>query len=460
MPLSLLRNVTVAWNLRVELLFICVIRTVGAAFGWEPQLKSDESGGPTSTSGAFSNASFAVMWAATTLSLTGLAISDTSSAWLMTTLNPDPRAVSLVQVASSLPMFLCTLPAGALADIVEPRRFLIVLESLVVALMTTLGAVIYFGGLTPGLLLSINFVLSAVWSLASPAWLTTTPLLVAPRDLAGANAANGVGYNLSRAIGPAIAGVTIAKLGTSAPYWLFAAADLSSIVALIWWRPSQRSGSSLTRQRVACAVRIGVRHALKNRRLRATMVRTAAVYPFACAYLALLPLIARHQLTYGPALYGVLLAIISAGAVLGSVMLSWMQRRLDADRVVAVGTCALAVALVIFGLASGFYLACAAALLAGAAWTIVLSALYVAAQLALPDWVRGRGLSIFLTVIFGSITIGSAVWGWIAAKAGLETALLTAAAGAVFAIPLSWPWKLGSEKINVPVPPVGAQPVA
>jgi MFS family permease len=193
---------------------------------------------------------------------------------------------------------------------------------------------------------------------------------------------------------------------------------------------------------------------------RSTLVRTAAVYPFACAYLALLPLIARHQLTDGPALYGVLLAVVSAGAVLGSLALSWMQKRLNADKVVAVGTCGLAIALVLFGLANGFFLACGAALLAGAAWTVVLSALYVAAQLALPDWVRGRGLSIFLTVIFGSITLGSALWGWIAAKAGLEAALFTAAAGAVFAIPLSWRWKLGKEKIDVPVLPVGAQPVA
>src|ERR1700744_3869631 len=113
---------------------------------------------------------FVVMWVATTVSLTGLAISDTSSAWLMTTFNPDPRAVSLVQVASSLPMFLCTVPAGGPAHIVEGGRFLITLETLVVILMALLGAAIYFHQLTPILLLSANFLLSVIWSLASPAW--------------------------------------------------------------------------------------------------------------------------------------------------------------------------------------------------------------------------------------------------------------------------------------------------
>ena len=165
----------------------------------------------SSRPGAFSHTPFVVMWVATTVSLTGLAISDTSSAWLMTTLNPDPRAVSLVQVASSLPMFLCTVPAGALADMVQARQFLITLETLVVLLMGLMGAVVYFDRLTPVFLLSTNFILSVIWSLASPAWLSTTPLLVAPRDLAGANAANSVGYNLSRAVGPAAAGFAIAK---------------------------------------------------------------------------------------------------------------------------------------------------------------------------------------------------------------------------------------------------------
>jgi MFS family permease len=400
------------------------------------------------------------MWVATTFSLTGLAISDTASAWLMTTLNPDPRAVSLVQVASSMPMFLCTLPAGALADMVAPRRFLITLETIVVILMALLGAVIFFDQLTPLYLLCTNFLLGVVWSLASPAWLSTTPLLVAPRDLAGANAANSVGYNLSRAVGPAVAGLAIAKLGAYSPYWMFAAADLTSIAALLWWRAPKKSGLSVTPQRVNCSVRIGIRHSLKNRRLQATMMRTVAIYPFACAYLALLPLIASHDQSHGPALYGILLAIVAVGAVLGSVALARMQKSLDANRVVAMGTCGLALALALFGLAREMLLLGTAALIAGAAWTIVLSELYVSAQLALPDWVRGRGLSIFLTVIFGSITLGSAVWGWIAAKAGLEIALFAAAGGALLAIPLSWRWKLRRQHMDVFVLPMGSQPVA
>src|SRR5271170_3277705 len=164
--------------------------------------------------GAFSHTPFAVMWVATTCSFTGLAISDTASAWLMTSLNPDPRAVTLVQVASTLPMFLCTVPAGVLADMVAPRRFLIILETFVTALMGLFGAVIFFHWLNPVCLLPTNFALSIAWSLTTPAWLSITPLLVPPRDLADANAANSVGYNISRAVGPIVAGLALAQTGT------------------------------------------------------------------------------------------------------------------------------------------------------------------------------------------------------------------------------------------------------
>ncbi len=80
--------------------------------------------------------------------------------------------------------------------------------------------------------------------------------------------------------------------------------------------------------------------------------------------------------------------------------------------------------------------------MAGIAWVTNLTCLYTSAQNVLPDWVRGRGLAIFLTVVFGTMTLCSALWGDIAAKTGLPSALLLAAAGAIVAIPLTWRWKL------------------
>jgi MFS family permease len=373
-----------------------------------------------------------------------MAMCDTASGWLMTNLNADPMAVSMVQVATSLPMFLFTLPAGALADIVEARRFLIVLESFITALIIIFASMISLRLETPNTLLATTFVLSAGWALAAPAWLSITPLLVPRHDLDGATAANSVGYNISRAVGPAVAGLAIVEFGIGSPYWIFAAANVVSIGALVWWRAPRTASVSLPAERWTSAVRTGLRHAVYNKHLRATMVRTVAVYPFASAYVALLPLVARSQMTQGPALYGVLLAAIAVGAVGGSFALSWLKHKLGPDWTVVLGTIGIAVALVLFGLARNPGAALVAAILAGASWTVILSCLYVSAQIALPDWVRGRGLALFLTIIFGCVTVGSAVWGQVAASFGLPMAHIAAAAGALLAIPVTWRWKLQS----------------
>jgi predicted MFS family arabinose efflux permease len=350
----------------------------------------------------------------------------------------------MVQVATSLPMFLFTLVAGALADLVEARRFLIIIETMITVMISFFGAVVYFRWVNPTNLIVATFVLSACWSVAAPAWLSITPLLVPHRDLDSANAANCVGYNVSRALGPVLAGLALTGLGPAAPYWIFGAADLTSVAALIWWRAPQRPATGLPAERLISAVQTGLRHAARNEDLRSTLVRTLAVYPFACAYTALLPLVARNQMTAGPAFYGVLLAVVSVGAVLGSFILGSMRKRFGPDIVVALGTGGLAMALVLFGLARHSIVAVCASLVAGASWTIVLVGLYVSALISLADWVRARGLGIFLTVIFGSVTAGSMIWGQVAATAGLPFALFAAAAGMLLMIPLTWRSKLKS----------------
>src|SRR5262249_6455590 len=118
------------------------------------------------------------------------------------------------------------------------------------------------------------------------------------------------------------------------------------------------------------------------------------------------------------------------------------RARLGADGVAAAGTLGTALALVLFGLAGSSAIALAASALAGVAWIAVLSSLNVSAQVALPEWVRARGLALFMTVYFGAHTVGSALWGQVAALTGLPLAHFIAAAGALLAIPLTWRWHL------------------
>jgi MFS family permease len=392
--------------------------------------------------GAFSHAAFVVIWVASIVSYIGTAMFDTASGWLMTSLSSDPVAVSLVQAAVSLPLFLFTLPAGALADVIDSRRLLIVVESLVVVVSAIFAALVSLGLATTGGLLIATFLLGVGGALSSPAWQAITPLLAPRRDLDSAIAANSVGYSLSRAVGPALGGIVIAALGIAAPFWAFWASNLGVVAALLWWRPPRKGAESLPAERLGSAVRTGVRYVANNRYVGATLMRTVAFFLFASAYWALLPLIARSQTNQGPQFYGVLMGAIGVGAVAGSLAQTRLKSRIGPDRLVASGTLATAFALVLFGLARDPFTAIGACLVAGAAWTGVLTSLYVSMQVALPDWVRGRGLAIFLTVIFGATTVGSVAWGKLAGLEGLPIAHFVAAAGIVIAIPLTWRWKL------------------
>jgi predicted MFS family arabinose efflux permease len=391
--------------------------------------------------GAFAHPAFAIVWTASTFALLGIAMYDTASGWMMTTLDVDPLDVSFVHAATTLPMFLFTLPAGAIADIVDPRRMIIAVSYAIAALMALFAALVSLNFASPLLLLVTTFVLSAAWSLNTPAWLSIVPLLVPKADIPGAIAAHSVGYNISRTVGPALGGLLILKFGLAAPFWIFIAANLAVIAALTWWRTPARQTASLPAERLSSALRTGLRHAANNRLLWATLARTMAVYPFTAAYWGLLPLIARRT-GEGAEHYGLLLSAISIGAILGSLKHAKLRERLGPDRLVALATVVTAVALTIFAFADNLALALSASLLGGIAWVTNLTCLYTSAQNVLPDWVRGRGLAIFLTVIFGTMTLSSAVWGDIAARTGLPTALLLAAAGAIVAMPLTWRWKL------------------
>jgi MFS family permease len=397
--------------------------------------------GPTRW-GAFGHAAFTIIWSASVISNVGVAMFDTASGWFMTHLSSDPMVVSLVQVATSLPMFLFTVPAGALTDIIDPRRLLFVVGIGVAVVSVLFAASVSLHIATPHSLLLATFLLGIGGALSGPAWVSIAPLLVPRRDLAQAVAVNTVGYNLSRAAGPALGGLVIAGLGIPAPFWIYGVGNVAVLAALLWWKEPEKPSDSLPAERLSSAVRTGVRHAKNNPHLRATLARAAAFFPFASAYWALLPLVARAQMSQGPEFYGLLLGCIGVGAFGGSLVLHRLKKRLGADRLVATATTGTAVALVLFGLAHDPATALCACFIAGATWTLILSTLYVSAQVALPDWVRGRGLAIFLTAIFGASTIGSAVWGQIATMEGVSIAHYAAAAGALLAIPLTWRWKL------------------
>jgi MFS family permease len=337
----------------------------------------------------FHHPSFTVLWTATVVANIGTWMYNAASGWLMTSLNPDPFIVSMVQVATTLPMFLFALPAGALADIIDKRKFLIAAEAATTLLSAIYAGIVWLDLATPGNLLLFTFLIGAAGALTAPAWQSIVPQLVPRQDLQPAVAANSVGFNLSRAVGPALGGLIVASIGIVAPFWLNAASNLGIVGALLWWRSLRTSTSRLPVERFGSAIRVGFRHARNNPHLQATLIRAAAFFLFASAYWALLPLVARTQIAGGPDLYGYLLGAIGAAAVGAALGLPWLKARLGPDRLVAVGTLGTALAMVLFAFARNPATALAGSVVAGASWIAVLASLNVSAQVALPDWVRG-----------------------------------------------------------------------
>lgn len=397
------------------------------------------SGGPLSP---FRNRVFAVVWSATVISNIGSWLQSAAAGWLMTELTPNPRIVALVQVASYLPLFLFVLPAGALADVLDRRRLLLFMEVAGTLLTAFFALLVGLNRVAPATLLGFILLSGVAEALATPAWQAIVPQLVPRQDLAPAVALNGVGINISRAIGPALAGLIIVGLGLAAPFWLNALSNLAVIAALLWWRAPPRTGSKLPPERLGRALRVGLRYARHSPHLRATIIRAAGFFLFASAYWALLPLVARVQLGGGAPLYGILLGAIGLGAIGGAVVLPSLKSALGPDRLVALGTVGTGCALLLYGLARAPWVALGASLLAGASWILVLATLNVSAQASLPAWVRGRGLAVFATVLFGAMTLGSALWGQVASSLGLSAAHFIAAGGCLAAIPLLWGWKL------------------
>jgi len=385
---------------------------------------------------------FRYLWIATVVSNIGSWMFNAAAGWLMTSLNSSPLIVSLVQVANSLPLFLFALPAGALADMIDKRRLILTLEILSTLFSAVFALLVSLHVVTPAVLLVFILLLGVFAALETPAWQAIVPLLVKKQELPAAVAINSVGVNISRVLGPALGGIVIVGLGIAAPFWLDAFSNIGVIAVILWWHAPARTARTLPAEHLLPAIRSGLRYVRNSPPLRATLARAVGFFLFSSAYWALLPLLSRNQLHGGPTLYGVLLAAIGAGAVGGAFVLPQARRKVGAGGIVNYGGLGTAVALVLFGAAHQAWVAVVACLLAGVSWIAVLASLNVSAQLALPEWVRGRGLAVYVSVFFGTLSAGSALWGWIAETRGLPAAHYVAGVGALLAMALTRRWKL------------------
>ncbi len=370
---------------------------------------------------------FRSLWIAAVICYTGRWILSVASGWLMAGLTLSPLMVSLVQAASALPAFLVILPAGALADMLDRRRLLLVMQTWMVVAAAALGILTLLHMITPWILLLFTFLIGFGAVMNDPAWQAITPEVVSEENFAAAVALNSAGYNVGRAVGPAVGGVIIAAAGTGSAFLVNAASIFGVIVFLYRWKRRPHE-SPEPRERVVRAMRTGLEYVRHSRDVHAVLVRTAVFSFSASAILAMLPLIARP---FGSIGYGALLGFFGAGALVGAIMLPALRRAIGVNAVIAVATMVFALATFASGRGYRFTVLAAVLFAAGVAWIAIVASLNVSAQTMSPAWLRARTLSIYLLVLQGGMAAGSAAWGVVGERWGIPNAMLVAGVGLI-----------------------------
>jgi MFS family permease len=386
---------------------------------------------------------FRTLWLATLASNIGGWMQNTGAGWLMTSLDPSPMLVSLVQAASMLPVFLLALPAGALADIIDRRLFLIGAQAWILVMALILAVLTMTDSIGPWGLLALTFAIGAGSAMNFPAWAATTNELVPREDLVGAIALNGIGFNLARALGPAVGGFAIAWAGPEAAFVLNAVAFLVLILVLLAWkrREAPRRGPQ---EHLVSAMRAGLRFVSASPAMRAAILRACVFFLFSAAVWGLLPLFVRHQLGLGPQAFGLMLGVMGGSAVAAGFALPALRGRLDRSGTVFWASLIGAVSMALMAVSQHWAPAALGMLLYGASWIAAGSTLAAAAQLSAPGWVRARAIAIYQLSFFGVMAAGSALAGWLGGRFGVPLALGVAAAGAAVAAVLVRRWRIDS----------------
>ena len=378
---------------------------------------------------------FRMLWLTWVAANTCMWMNDVAAAWLMTTLTTSPVLVALVQSASTLPVFLLGLPSGALADILDRRRYFMATQFWVAAVAVVLSIAIVSGGMTAPLLLTLTFANGIGLAMRWPVFAAIVPELVSRPQLPAALALNGVAMNASRIVGPLLAGAIIASAGSAWVFVLNAVLSVISGLVIMRWKRTHVP-SPLGREKLPSAMRVGLQFVRQSPRLRAVLWRIAVFFLHATALMALLPLVARGLDGGGAGMFTLLLASMGAGAIVAAMFLPRLRQAMARDVLVLRGTLLQAAAMAVMAIAPNIYVAVPAMVLAGMAWITTANSLSVSAQLALPNWVRARGMSIFQMSIMGATALGAAVWGQVATVTSVHLSLALAALTGVMAMAL------------------------
>jgi MFS family permease len=406
---------------------------------------------------------YRALWTAQLVSNVGTWMQTVGAQWLMGDLGGSALEVALVQAAITLPVFFVVLPAGALGDIVDRRRLLLVSQTVMLVAAGVLAFVTFTGEISPTLLLALTFALGLGQGLTLPSWQAIVPEIVGRREITLAAALAGVNNNLARAVGPALGGLLVAAAGAEWTFALNAVSFFGVLVVIGWWR-RPATVRPLGPEHIGAAMRRGLSYVRHAPALRAVLARAVVFVVFAGALWALLPVFVREELDLGSGGYGVLLGAVGIGAVLGAAALPRARGAMSIDRLLVAATLAFAATCAVCAVAGSAAVVGLAMVLAGAAWVVATSVLNGTAIAVVPSWVSARGLALYTLVFNGGQAVGAVAWGVVTQLAGARTALALVAGGLVAGLPAGRRWRLGAARdIDVapqpwPVPTLPLEP--
>jgi MFS family permease len=385
----------------------------------------------------FASRAFICLWLANTVAALGTWIQNTASAWIMTDLTSNPVMVSLVQAAAQLPVLLLALPAGAMADLMDRRRHLILTNMLMLSACAALAIVAALGRIDATILLALTALLAVGAALNNPAWAASVPLTVPRQSLAQALVLNAMGFNIARAIGPALGGLILTIAGATVAFAANAAAFafVALVIGIFLTFPRTKATIDVPPEPFRSAMRIGLAYALAESVVRSALVRSAAFFGCASAIWALLPLYVRQVLGLSSASYGLMMGAIGTGAVLGGLLMPFLSRRYPRNDLIMLAGTSCGLAMIPLAIIPSTGTAYAALLVFGLGWIVGASNLQATVQLATAPWVRARVLALYQAVFNGSMGVGAILWGWLAVYAGLTGTVLAAGlAGCIIAL--------------------------
>jgi len=353
--------------------------------------------------------------------------------WTLTARGESATVVSMAPAAMALPFLLLALPVGAVVGFASRERMLSA-AMVASALSAVAAAVLSAGGAAhAALLVATVIVVGAGLVVVGVAWQSLLPDLVDRQLLPSATVLDGAIYNVSRAVGPLLAGVGLGLVG---PAWTFLGTSIlfalgGTVVLFIQMR---RPGRRHARRPLYREMVDGLRFARYSPWTRKLLFRMVMFGLPASALWALVSLVVHDRLDLGSQGFGVLMALVGSGAVLATFVLPPLRRRLSVAAFAAWGSLAYAATLLTMGLSTSGALVGCVLVLGGVAWVGVQSTWMMLAHQALPDWVRPRIIALLLFLFQGTQAVGSLLWGVAADMVGLPAALVGAAVMMVVSI--------------------------